>query len=572
MTEKQFCNLAMLALAVAGALAYANTFRGDWVWDDASSVLLNEHIRQPGMLPQLFQEDQHPFGKGQGNFYRPLVAASFMLDYLLSYDVQADAPATASYPEVKPLLFHLSNLLWHVAAAVLLFILLRRMDAPRWVSVAATMLFVLHPLHTEAVAYISGRADMMSGAFMFGGLSLCLSEARVPRRYLIWGAGLLCFVGALLSKEASMMFPVLLAILIFLRAPSVYPGETLKSYYRTRVIPLAAAAGLLALYGILRATVLNFSEATETAAAPILTRLVETGQAFAFYMQKLFLPTHLHMEQTLAGVPGWTSIVGWGLFLLILLALLLAWRGGQRRIVIGLSWFLAAWLPVSGIFPLNAPMAEHWMYVPMAGFWWAVCEALWLLAERAPVRPVVSVAVAALCIVFLSLTVHRNEDWRSNDALFRATLAENSGSLRVHYNLAVTYEALQGNYAGARRHFEKALAEYEAQKRARSLSGDTNYLLNEEIEVRLSLGNLGLDTGDYVAAAQQFSVLTNQLSPQNQGPVLAQAALGYARSLLALGDYLQASEILGRAASLAPEIESQARALLREGVPPAGIS
>ena len=72
-----------LLLALACVLAYANTFRGEWVWDDASSVLLHKHVRDPGKFFQLFREDQHAFGRGEGNFYRPLVSVSFMADYWL---------------------------------------------------------------------------------------------------------------------------------------------------------------------------------------------------------------------------------------------------------------------------------------------------------------------------------------------------------------------------------------------------------------------------------------------------------------------------------------------------------
>ncbi|MBI3119017.1 MAG: hypothetical protein HYZ00_10050, partial [Candidatus Hydrogenedentes bacterium] len=375
MTEKHFRILAPLAILLAAGVAYVNTLDGDWVWDDASSVLLNEHVQQPGYFFQLFREDQHPFGKGAGNFYRPLVAASFMLDFVLAFDSEQDHPLAPHRPaDVKPLVFHLTNLLWHAAAAVLLFFLLLRLDAPRWVAVAAPLLFVTHPLHTEAIAYISGRADMMSAAFMFAGLGLALSNARATRRRIDWGAGSLCFVAALLSKESSMIFPVLLALLIFLRPRPQPLAEPVKTYYLREATPLFAAAAILVVYALLRSTVLHFGELAEQTALPFGTRLLQTGQAFAFYLQKLFLPTRLHMEQTLAGVPTWTSAVGWAGLLLILAGLVGARRAGHHRIALGLAWFLAAWLPISGIFPLNAPMAEHWMYVPMAGFWWALCE------------------------------------------------------------------------------------------------------------------------------------------------------------------------------------------------------
>ncbi len=116
LSDRDFRLVALLFIAVAGVAAYINTFDGRWVWDDASSVLLHKHVQEParlvhasltgempsGDLPaaiagavlQLYREDQHAFGRGEGNFYRPLLSTTFALDYLLSYQ-----PELFSVPE-----------------------------------------------------------------------------------------------------------------------------------------------------------------------------------------------------------------------------------------------------------------------------------------------------------------------------------------------------------------------------------------------------------------------------------------------------------------------------------------
>ena len=91
MTARAYYLLVSVAVCLLGTVAYVNTFDGEWVWDDASSVLLHQHVQDPSKLFQLFQEDQHAFGRGDGNFYRPLLSVTFMLDFLLSYDSAADA-------------------------------------------------------------------------------------------------------------------------------------------------------------------------------------------------------------------------------------------------------------------------------------------------------------------------------------------------------------------------------------------------------------------------------------------------------------------------------------------------
>ena len=138
MSEFRFNWTIVLLLLLACSLAYINTLDGEWVWDDASSVLLHKNVQQPGQILQLFREDQHAFGRGQGNFYRPLVATSFMADYHLSAGPSPDEYEEHTLPEISTLLFHISNMVWHLVAAILLFLLLNSLDALRFAKAIAT--------------------------------------------------------------------------------------------------------------------------------------------------------------------------------------------------------------------------------------------------------------------------------------------------------------------------------------------------------------------------------------------------------------------------------------------------
>lgn len=557
---------ALLLLAALGAVAYANTFDGGWVWDDASSVLLHRHVQDPSQFWQLFREDQHKFGRGQGNFYRPLVAASFMLDYFLSYDSAADGMASGGYPDVKPFLFHVSNIFWHVLAAFALFLVLGVLGAPNPVRLATCALFVVHPLHTEAVAYISGRADMMSAAFIFLALWFALgavfggdSEKHgAPLADLFYGALALfgstaCFVLGLLSKESSLIFPALLALALLLRARKEGDIALPRVFSMLAVVPSLLVLGG---YLYLRSTVLRFADMEAGVAAPMGQRIVEAGQAFAFYLHRLFLPFDLHMEQTLAQTPAWTAVFGYAGLAVLVSAGIFSWRRGHGRIALGLAWFIAAWLPISGLFPLNAPMAEHWMYVPMAGFWWAVCEGAALLASR-PLPRRIAVAGAFLLLLFFTvLTVRRNADWDNNERLFLATLKQNPASLRVQYNLAVAYEDLLGNDAGARRHWEKVLT-LQAMRR-----GSGKGVGLEEAEAHLSIGNALLQAEEYAAALPHFAVPMQLARVESFRREAAAAAYGMGRCYLALGDYARAAGVLQEGANLDRAMEPVVKSLL----------
>lgn len=549
-----------LALTVLGLVAYGNTLNGGWVWDDASSVLLHKHVQDPAQFFQLFREDQHAFGRGAGNFYRPMVSVSFMLDYWLSHDPARDVSPDLPYPGVKPLLFHLTNLGWHVAAAILLTLLLRRLGAQDWVACASGVVFLVHPLHTEAVAYISGRADMMSGACMFAGLLLAASPAQGRARVAAYAGAVACFLTGLLSKESTFIFPVLLLLVVLsgTAEPDTAPRRFLD---RKGAWVFLIAAGVLLLYGALRTTVLSFNKEAVAAsvAAPLTQRLVETCQAFAWYLQLLFWPAGLHMERTLSGATMLTAALGALALSALLGAAVFAWRAGHRRIALGIAWFLITWLPISGVFPLNAPMAEHWLYVPMAGLWWALFEGISRVAVAPRARLAASAAVACFALVLLHATIARNEEWGSNESLFRATLRENPNTVRVAYNLAVTYEDLDKDPAGARRAYEHILDLY-----AKSpLPGGG--MRPDEPEVRLSLGKQLLKQGDYSGAIAQLTKLVPLSKDPAQAPIAGQALLAIGQASMAMGDALQADRAFRGAAQLVPQLQPLAESIVDGG-------
>jgi hypothetical protein len=543
-------NVVVLAILFLGVLSYANTFTGAFVWDDASSVLLHRHVQDPAQFFQLFREDQHAFGRGQGNFYRPLVSVSFMVDYQLTRWLSPAVPSEGDAPPLSPFVFHVTNLLWHLAAALLMHRVLLRMQAPPLASTLVPLLFVAHPLHTEAIAYISGRADPMSAALMFAGLAMALR----PGAGIVGAVGsTLFFAAALCSKESAMMYPALLAILLLGRAYTDGTERPIRDLFRQ---PAAlAAVATLGGYILLRVSVLKFASGGGGRGLSLFERGVETCQSFALYIKLLFIPTGLHMERSLAGVPGWLAAIG-----LVLLAGSVAWAAygisiKRYGMTMGMAWFLATWFPISGLIPLNAPMAEHWLYVPMAGFFWALSDGLdhFFGAPRAQAR--IRYAACALCLLFVFLSLQRNWDWRSNEALFRATLAMNPHTARVHHNLAITYEDELLNDPGARRHYEHYLSLSAAEREA---AGNSQGALTEqELEAHVSLATVYMDERNYGGAGQHYAVAASTaVNPNDKrlGRVLWRAYYGLGRCYLQAGEREQAIAQFRKAIAIRPEL------------------
>ncbi len=540
------------AVAIAALLSYANSFENGFVWDDASSVLIHRHVQDPAMFTQLFREDQHAFGRGQGNFYRPLTAASFMLDFALSHP-EPVAKDEKLIDSLSPFVFHLDSLLWHTAAAILLGMLARRLGATAYVQAALPILWLLHPLHTEAVTYISGRADSMAAAFIFLGLYCAVSPARGLRGVaaaLAMGAS---FVAGLLSKESATIFPVLLALVLLVR-PTASDTPQTSDRLRSATL-LAISVALLAAYVWLRMTVLKFAMGTSSAAAPLSTRATEAMQALAFYLKLVAVPTGLHMERTLDGVPGFVALLG---VLALAVLLFLAWqakRSGLNRATLGILWFLAAWLPISGLFPLNAPMAEHWLYVPLAGLLWATLEFVDRAARSPRVRLAVLAGTGLAGLWFLALTVERNRDWSDNETLYLATLRENPKSIRVQYNLAVTYEDLMGNMPAARRHYSEVLR-LRAEEKQRAGTALNSYG-DDELEAHLSLGRIALKDRAYDEAAPHFALLTRLQPTERNAALVIRAHYGLGECLYYGGDPEQALRYFQRAGRADPTLASE---------------
>ncbi len=547
--------LAAVVVGLLAVLAYVNTLSAGFVWDDASSILLHQHVKDPSKILALFTEDQHAFAGGQGNFYRPLLSVTFSIDYMIARIGHPAVPPTEIPRDLNPFIFHLTSTLWHAAAAMILLVYLRRLGAPLAVYLPAAAIFAVHPMHTEAVAYVSGRADSMAAVFVFAALYFSTWRApdRSPRLGLV--LMLLSFIAALLSKEAAFVFPILLILSRIAR-----PADSPRGW-RTWLPELAALA-VLGLYFLLRSTVLNFGSDTVAREAAWTTRLAETFEAFALYLRLLFVPTHLHMERSLDHVPGWLAPAGILLAAGLLAIAVAAYRAGHRRSAFGFAWFFAAWLPISGLFPLNAPMAEHWMYIPMAGFFLGVCGVSHALLKKA--RPVFHtiaiVALAAWLVALTTLTVVRNRDWRDDETLYISTLRENPNSTRVHFNLAVVYQDIVNNPTGAIRHFSAVTRAYDQRKAANP--SERQEFWSDELEAHLSLGDLYAADHRYAEAFTHYRIV---LSIEPTGPnalLVAQAALGAARCFRDTGDYAEARRLLDQAVRLAPELAPAAAQLM----------
>ncbi len=345
--------MTVLLIAVLGFMAYGNALQGGFLFDDSYLVTDNVHVKDWSHAGKLFTED---IGAGAGDtysFYRPLLMLTYMVDY--------------SIGRLNPTVYHVTNVLWHILAAAGVFALIYTLCGDRLLAGMTAALFVVHPIHTEAVSYISGRSDPLALFFLMLTFVLYLRQLSRPAGHL-WAGMVLSYAAALASREMAVIFPVLLLLYHF-----VFKKEIRYKEFTSVV----AVAGL---YVLLRLTVLRDLLSYVSDMAPLSQRLPGFFVALTRYLGLLALPLGLHMEYGSRFFPfsDPRALAGLGI-LAGLLVLFFRLRPRQPLVSFSIGWFLITLLPVSNIFPLNAYMAEHWLYMPSVGFFLVV--ALW---GRAP--------------------------------------------------------------------------------------------------------------------------------------------------------------------------------------------
>ena len=403
---------------MATLFVYWPAQRNGFVWDDTALVQRDPLIRSWRLIPEGFRHFLF-LDATASNFYRPLQRVSFTADYAV-YDRSASG-------------WHLTSIYLHLAAAVALFFLAEALTASRGWAGAIAVLWAIHPLHTSAVTYLAGRADPLQALFGFTALTLALKSLQSRRTWLpsIGAAG--CFLCAMLSKEAGISALLIwFAMLAWYRLPRAVWGKW-----------IALGAAVVAVYCALRFTAENTPPPKQDV-PPLAARPILAARAVAEYAGLILAPVNLRMERDVSsgvGAPAerdaiakrreWQTLLGMAL----IAGGIFWWRWSRRRAPIAALALLAglvAYLPVSNVFALNASVAEHWLYVPLAFLFIALAMSL---REMRRGKMVVAMAVVAWAGWLGWRTWQRQPDWKDQRTFLTQNIAAGGDSARMRVNL-----------------------------------------------------------------------------------------------------------------------------------------
>ena len=425
--KERWCVGLLLAVAM---LVYGDALRNDFTQDDDLYIVHNETVSAPS-LRGLFEANRDT------NVFRPVTFLTLALN-------RAAGGA-------RPFGYHLVNLLLHAAVTLLLYLLLEALLEPdpqaRVVAFVAAMLFAVHPIHTEAVAAIVGRSELLAAGFLLAAWLLHLRDRQIP--------ALICFLIALLSKESAVVF---------------LPLALIGDYARGKSKPLPRygwITGLTVLYlgalwridgGRFGTTSIAFVD-NPLAVLPANLRILNALRVAWKYVGLHVYPATLSCDYSYDAITlysNWQHTMPSAVAAALVLAVWV-WALRTKRSAWALAGaiYLVGFAVTANVFiPTGTIMGERLAYLPSAGFCLLVAL-IWIRLQdynRKAAWGVFIILGAALAM----RSVVRNLDWRDNFTLYSAGVRVVPGSAKMHEALAVQYlhrEQLEA----ARNEFETAL-------------------------------------------------------------------------------------------------------------------
>jgi hypothetical protein len=392
------------ALVAAAIIAvFARSLANGFTYDEPLVIVQAQNFLKSTDFGALVTRDY--FSATLEGTWRPFCTLTYMLDALVAF---------------APAMFKAQSILWHVACAILVMALARRLlpEKHRRYALVAGLVFALHPVTTETVDNASFREDSLVTFWTLATILLALAGMR--------GRALLAFALGLLSKESAVVAPVLLAA-IRLGGPA-----DLRRPARALARELAPLALVLAAYLAIRFGPMK--TAGQYALHPggsLAATLASMPLVWAHYLRLLVWPWPLCADYTgyfPFGHPPAASLARSVLIVLAFVAAIgVAARRGQGGVAFGLAWFALALGPVSNFVPVPVPAAERFLTLPLAGIALAAASAAAALSERLlPARwRALRAAGLAVLVAFAALINVRHRAWRDDATLWVRTVAVN---------------------------------------------------------------------------------------------------------------------------------------------------
>ncbi len=439
---------------------------------------------------------------------------------------------------------HAVNLAFHAANAALLFLLLASLTGATVRACLVALLFAVHPLRVESVAWISERKDVLAGFFFLLTLAAYARFARAESGRRLWyGVALALYAAGLMAKPMLVTVPAVLLLVDFWPLGRFEAGASLRRLVVEKLpfLALAAASSVVTVIAQEHGGSLASLEAH-----PLAARIAAATVAPARYLSKTFWPGELSLVYPMPSRLPVTALLGAAALLAAVTAAAVLLRRRRPYLFTGWLWFLVTLVPVLGLVQAGRQsIADRYTYLPAIGVAIAV---VWGAADAGEGRPGVRLAIAAAAVAVLALLAVRTRIqlafWKDSETLFVHSLSSGGDDALVRNNYGMLL-ARRGRSEDARAQFAAAVARnpgYVAGRlnlglalagAGRAAEAEAQYrealrLAPESPRVHERLGTLLLQVGRNEEAAKHLSEAV-RLDPESQ---LARANLAVAAGRL----------------------------------------
>ncbi|MEO8209496.1 MAG: hypothetical protein ABI840_02960, partial [bacterium] len=455
-----------LIIIVVTFLVFYNSLFNGFVFDDEFMIEKNVSIKYLRNIPKFFTADEG-FHKIVGDYYRPVVSTTYAIDY--------------AFWKLSPFGYHLTNIIIHIIACLLLFkifsLLFSKYKYKNLFSLLSTLIFAVHPIHTEAVTWICGRTDSLVTLFFFASF-LCYIQSRKDgapeksgkekkiisktgfKNYTFLLLSFFFYILGFLSKEMIVTLPVIILLFDF-----VYRKKDLK-YFKENIFIyslfiIVTMVFLIARYFLLKDVVVreNYLYFIGKEYIVVFSTMLKT---IPVYFRLLFVPFPLlyHYNGVISDAHSLLDLDVLLSILFIVFLILLSVYFYKKDSVISfcILFFLISLLPVMNIVPTMSLMAERFLYFTSFALVLLICHLTLkvssLKVSSKKYSDILTIGLVVIICVLSYLSFVRNNDWKDNDTLYLSASGVEGSLLSVHQGNIL---ANAQKYGEAERLYRKAI-------------------------------------------------------------------------------------------------------------------
>jgi|CXWL01.1.fsa_nt_gi Flp pilus assembly protein TadD len=367
--------------------------------------------------------------------YNPVTFVSYQLDYTIG--------------GLKPFIFHFHNLVLHTLNAILVTWFLFILSKKKWIAIVCGLIFAIHPLNTEAVAWASARKDTLSTFFFLLSLiGYLYSNNTSHRSRLHYALSLLAFTLGLLSKVMIITLPIVLLLIDYLKKRTWSKNISLE---KIPYVVLSGIFGAVALFG----------KQSVVAESTALQKMLMACKSTIFYLEKLLWPTKLSVIYPYTKTIELFSSDFFIPVLLVFLLLAAAWtfRNRMREVTFGLHFFCLTLSPTFLNFAKGGEFyfaSDRYAYIPQIGILFLIASVAHSMMATARKKRIAAIGCSVLLLIFSVAAYRQSLTWRDTETLFLQTLSHYPDAVAARINLGLVYRE-SGLPVRAMEQFTKAL-------------------------------------------------------------------------------------------------------------------